>query len=302
MLKDEVKSSIEKGANWVFKIRNPDFGWGDIVGRHSDPMDTSELLFGLLKAKYDPEHPRIKESIKFVIEKIKGKYETLTKAPRNLMWPILMLVEAKESLEFLELKTLFSEVREKYEVKDGSWAFEADGEGNVYDTSMVIRAMLRMYKKRIEEKNKAIAWLKFIQNDDGGWGFYKKERTEVLPTSMAVIALVESGEPIDSLIIQKAIKIIQERRNVEGGWDATWEFSKKYTFDKFMHFTSPWALTALLITDVNPKSEIIQNAVKFILKQQDESGGWKVFKGLPAFSWGTGNALAALGEYLERID
>jgi squalene cyclase len=302
LLRDEVKNSIEKGINWMFKIRNPDFGWGDIVGRHSDPMDTSELLFGMLKAKHNPKDPRIKESIKFVIEKIKGKYETLTKAPRNLMWPILMLSEAKESLELPELKALLSEMKEKFKTKDGSWAFEVNGEGNVYDTSMAIRAMIRMYKKKTEEINNAIAWLKSIQNDDGGWGFYKKEKTDVLPTSMAVIALIESGEPTNSSTIQRAISIIQERRNVEGGWDATWELSKKYTFDKFMHFTSPWGLTALLISNIDPKSELIQNAVKFILKQQDENGGWKVFKELPAFSWGTGNALASLGEYLERID
>lgn len=301
MLKEEVKNSIEKGVNWLFNIRNPDFGWGDIVGRHSDPMDTSEALFGILKAKNNPKEPKIQESIKYVIEKIKERYETLTKAPRNLMWPILMLVEAKESIEFPELKTLLLEVEEKFKVNDGSWAFEINGEGNVYDTSMVIRAITRMYNKRTEETMKAIAWLKSIQNEDGGWGFYKREKTEALPTSMAVIALIESGELINSKIIQKAIGAIQKKKNIEGGWDATWEVSKKYTFDKFMHFTSPWSLTALLMANLDPNSGLIQNAIKFILKQQDESGGWKVFKELPAFSWGTGNALASLGEYLKRI-
>ncbi|MEM2897341.1 MAG: prenyltransferase/squalene oxidase repeat-containing protein [Candidatus Bathyarchaeia archaeon] len=301
-MKEDIKNSIEKGVDWLFKIRNPDFGWGDILGRNSDPMDTSEVLFGMLKAKHNPKDRRIQESVKFVIGKIKEGYETLTKAPRNLMWPILMLTEAKESLELPGLKKLLSEVKENYKAKDGSWAFEVNGEGNVYDTSMVIRAMVRLPKKNVEEINSAIAWLKSIQNDDGGWSFYNGEETNSLPTSMAVIALIESGESINSSIVQKAVSIIQGRRNLEGGWDATWEFSKKYTFDKFMHFTSPWGLTALLMANLNPMSELVQNAVRFVLKQQDESGGWKVFKELPAFSWGTGNALASLGEYLERID
>jgi squalene-hopene/tetraprenyl-beta-curcumene cyclase len=108
---------------------------------------------------------------------------------------------------------------------DGSFAplwfgcEEAPDEANtVYGTANVLLACLR--RKRADAiRERAVAWLRSVQNPDGGFGGCAGARSTAEETGLALRALVSSGVNSREACCERAAQWLVERQRADGSWD-----------------------------------------------------------------------------------
>ena len=117
-------------------------------------------------------------------------------------------------------------------------------------------------------------WLKSIQNDDGGWGKFKGDRSHVVNTSESILALLLMGEPRESVVIntgQRFIKRTLQNLNMQSKTEqdtaAEIEYARSY------------ALMGLALSnsydEVSTSSpDDIRIVVSWLQRNQDEEGYW----------------------------
>ena len=75
--------------------------------------------------------------------------------------------------------------------------------------------------------------------------------------------------------------------------------------DAYIHFSTPWTLTALLKSGMKATDEPIVRGMKYLMSFQDKNGGWPatdisiLAERLTRTTWATGNALMAIAAYLK---
>lgn len=67
---------------------------------------------------------------------------------------------------------------------------------------------------------KAAAYIKSLQNVDGGWAFMKSQESDVQETALAMQALLFSGEGSGSAVIKKGISYLLNKQTEDGDWNA----------------------------------------------------------------------------------
>ncbi len=117
-------------------------------------------------------------------------------------------------------------IREQEE--DGSW-FGRWGMNYVYGTWSVLSALNAIgYDRRLEPVQKAVAWLKRIQNADGGWGEggesyalgykgYEPAPSTSSQTAWALLGLMASGE-VDAPEVASGLRYLTETQAGDGFW------------------------------------------------------------------------------------
>jgi prenyltransferase beta subunit len=149
------------------------------------------------------------------------------------------------------------------------------------------------------------------QNPDGGWGSNEHYMSNSTDTSFALDALAISGFSEES-VIEPAIEYLKSRQNPDGGWggdvlvstiqvtknvlSAFNTYRERYALDDPVKRGISWligkqnpdggfgnsastvydtALALLLLKEYNTSSEIIGNALIFLLGLQSKDGSWK---------------------------
>jgi squalene-hopene/tetraprenyl-beta-curcumene cyclase len=110
---------------------------------------------------------------------------------------------------------------------DGSW-FGRWGVNYVYGTSSVLRALENLGLSSGSECQKAAAWLRSVQNADGGFGesilsYYDpvlkaKGKSTASQTAWGLIALLAEAGPDDPAVAH-AVEWLVTHQNEDGTWD-----------------------------------------------------------------------------------
>lgn len=301
-LLNEVEKGVKGGVDWLFKVRNSDFGWGDHAGVYSAASCTSESLIGFARCGLDMSSRRVQESLGLVRERILKRVSGVTKETRNAALPLIAVVEAGEEPTSRLAQSQLELVR-GYKLRKGGWPLKpGEKVSNIFDSAWALKSLVysKVSKAEISQTKK---WLYHVQKPDGGWSFYIQEKTSnVMCTAQVTHALVKAGDTIRTPSVKKAIQYLLKNRNSRGGWDVNWEIDIRHPpHNKWFHYTSPFAVLALIESGLDPRSDEITKGIQAILDEEDEEGGWKPLSNYRPFTWATAYALMALGEYSNRI-
>jgi squalene-hopene/tetraprenyl-beta-curcumene cyclase len=110
---------------------------------------------------------------------------------------------------------------------DGSW-YGRWGVNYIYGTGGVLRAMEPLELTRKGEAQRALEWLRSVQNPDGGFGetcsSYNDPRNKAKGTSTAsqtawaLIGMLAAGEPSDPAV-QRAVRHLVRTQSPDGQWE-----------------------------------------------------------------------------------
>ncbi len=218
-LKSEAKSgkqnsdfqeSIARGLNWMLSMQSDNGGWAAF-----DKNNVKEWLNGIPFADHgaclDPPTPDITARVLELLALIKNsKYAALL--------PLSIDHSIEKAVRFIEA------TQETWGPWWGRW-----GVNYIYGTWCVLQGLQAIgYDMKKPSILKAVAWLKSVQNADGGFGescqSYIEKRfipTSSSTTSQAAWALMGllAGEETMSPQAHRAAEFLIKNQNSTGGWD-----------------------------------------------------------------------------------
>ena len=303
-----LKKAIKKAARWSWRLRNEDFGWGNdaVVIRDSFVLDGAELMAGLMKAGISPSSSKMKQSLEWVKKELTAKDKWWIKSPeasKFFLWPVFVLLLAKEPASSPVISQALSELKQ-FKVPGKGWNNALGGDSNIYVTALALICLPKI-SATTEDLKEAKAWLMSVQNQDGSWGYYPTWRGENICTSIATWGLIEAGVK-DSKAVKKATQWLLACQRGDGHWQLNYEVGAMDGHgDAYIHFSTPWALTALLKSGMKATDEPMIRGMKYLLSFQDKNGGWPatdisiLAERLTRTTWATGNVLMAIAAYLK---
>ena len=119
------------------------------------------------------------------------------------------------------------ESQEKFGAWRGRW-----GVNFIYGTWCVLQGLAAIGENmKALPSQRAVAWLKSIQNADGGWGescqsdldhkYIPLTESTASQTAWALMALIAAGES-HSTSVERGIAWLQDHQNTQGGWDESY--------------------------------------------------------------------------------
>ena len=298
MKREAVRESIKKGIDFLWSIRNKDFGWGDHQNRPVDLSGCSESMFGMLRAGEDPQSELLGQSVSYVRSELrKSPNESWTrgeqlKSARSLAWPILMLGELGEGHDSQLVQGLLVEL-DRFHCKGEGWSAEVGTPSNVFDTSLIIWALSRWRNESVSMIDVPLTWVRESQGADGGWGFKRDVESNSISTSMATLLLTDLDGTTQST--KRALSWLTSRQLANPDEGVVLESLQYARYGKWIHYSTPYEVLAFLNAGFSIKSIEVAGRVNKILKEQDSSGGWKILPDYPPFTHATAHALVALG-------
>ena len=198
--KARMEAATRRGITWMLAMQNDDGGWG-AFDHNNDRRFLCQIPFADHNAMIDPSTADVTAR---VLECL-GRYG----------WPATHPV-IERAVRFLL----------KDQTEDGSW-FGRWGVNYVYGTSGVLRALETVALSAREYCQRAVGWLRSVQNSDGGFGesiasYYDPARKGIgvstaSQTAWGLIGLLAASEPEDPAIAL-AVKHLVEHQNINGSW------------------------------------------------------------------------------------
>lgn len=185
--------------------------------------------------------------------------------------------------------------------QDGSWS---GGRGNIinFDTEL---AMISLSEAGLEQENhkhsleKAKKWLLSQQYPskgpgwwyEGSWSWSYYEIPDADDTAYGVLALIHTGEPVNSPRVVSAINFLRFFQNNDGGWPT---FTKEsYGVDGSLVDITTHTIEAFLAAGISPDDPSIEKGVAFIKKTQSNDGNWMTYWARN-YTYGTYNGVVGL--------
>jgi sporulenol synthase len=176
-------------------------------------------------------------------------------------------------------------------VHPGGWGFSRSNTMNpdIDDTLASLSALSPLRGKGAEGEawERGLAWLLSMQNDDGGWSAFEKNKDK---RWLSLIPLKEGkqvwGDPssaditgrvlrflgehvgwtIDRPEVRRAWSWLYHHQRLDGSWFGRWGIAYLY---------GTWAaLTGLAAVGVPRHQPMIKKALKWLVSKQNEDGGW----------------------------
>ncbi len=94
---------------------------------------------------------------------------------------------------------------------DSGWAMQRGTQSDIFVTSWVIQGLEPVY-----DIDAQIAWLKQLQNDDGGFGKYRNSPSDPEITAVAIMALAAGNDPLNTRRV--AINYLTTVRQEDGSF------------------------------------------------------------------------------------
>lgn len=165
------------------------------------------------------------------------------------------------------------------------------------------------YDTSAPEVRKAIEFLKYNQLEVGSW-HARWGVTYIYGTCCVLLGLRDVKEDMSRPYIQKAVDWLISHQNFDGGWgESYWSYFKprfagmgKSTVEQ-----TAWSVIGLLAAGETPFSSTIQKGIKYILRLQNQDGGWTASYTAAALSpykhtlYGDIFGLQALGMYQNSL-
>ncbi|KAJ5872757.1 uncharacterized protein N7529_005110 [Penicillium soppii] len=155
----DSRASIVKAVQWIIGMQNNDGGWGafDI---HNDRLFLNKIPFSDMEALCDP-------STADVTGRILEAFGLLFQRPHNLPFDLIndMKLACDHAIHYLLIT----------QEQNGSW-YGRWGANYIYGTSNVVCGLALFSAWEAETSHvgnsldRAISWLRNVQNPDGGWG------------------------------------------------------------------------------------------------------------------------------------
>jgi squalene-hopene/tetraprenyl-beta-curcumene cyclase len=207
--KKRMETAVRGGIEWLVSMQNRDGGWG-AFDRDNDRAFLTEIPFADHNAMIDPSTADVTAR---VVECL-GRFG----------WPAAHPV-LQRAIFFLK----------KDQTEDGSW-YGRWGVNYVYGTSGVLRALETVKLTAQEYCQRAVAWLRTVQNPDGGFGetaasyedasLKGKGPSTPSQTAWGLIGLLAAGKtdqsapgPVADPSVGRAVRHLVETQNSDGSWD-----------------------------------------------------------------------------------
>jgi squalene-hopene/tetraprenyl-beta-curcumene cyclase len=198
-----LEQAVSRGLAWTLSMQNRDGGWG-AFDRDNNCAFLTRVPFADHNAMIDPSTADVTGRV----------LECLGRRGWSASHPIV-----KRGVKFLE----------RDQTAEGAW-YGRWGVNYVYGTSWVLRAMEALGLAAQPCCQRAAAWLRSVQNADGGWGescaSYDdpnlKGKGESTPsqTAWALIGLLATVPLSDPAVI-RGVRYLLDRQNSDGTWDET---------------------------------------------------------------------------------
>jgi len=227
-----VREAMRRGIDWVFAMQNRNGGWASF-DKDNDKMIFQEIPFADHNAMLDPATSDITAR---TLE-MAGFYGISKDDPR-----------IKKALKFL---------RNEQE-EDGSW-FGRWGVNYLYGTWQTLRGLARIGEDvQGTMCRKAVAWLKSVQNTDGGWGescksyddpihFKAKGPSTASQTAWALMGLLNAGD-LSSVEVRRGLQYLVRTQRRDGSWDEPWFTGTGFPrvfylrYHLYCHYFPLWAM------------------------------------------------------------
>jgi squalene-hopene/tetraprenyl-beta-curcumene cyclase len=198
---EPLRRSMRRGLEWFLSMQNADGGWG-AFDHENNLQFLNHIPFADHNAMLDPSTADVTARA--------------VECLGQMGWPA--------DHPILQRATAF--IRHE-QTEDGSW-FGRWGVNYVYGTSGVLRALETIGKSIGPEGQKAAAWLKSVQNSDGGFGesilsYYDetlkgKGKSTASQTAWGLIGLLAVVGPNDAHV-ERAVGWLVENQKADGSWD-----------------------------------------------------------------------------------
>ncbi|WP_162658857.1 squalene--hopene cyclase [Tuwongella immobilis] len=178
-----------------------------------------------------------------------------------------------------------------YDTQPGGWCFEYENAfyPDTDDTAMVLMALSRAKHLERHEAQPAVqrglAWLRAMQNQDGGWAAFDRDITlellERVPfadhnamldpscpdiTARVLEAFGHYGFHVGDPIVDRGIAFIRTHQQKNGSWLGRWGVNYLY---------GTWqVLQGLRAVGFSMHEPMIQRAVEWLKQVQNSDGGW----------------------------
>jgi squalene-hopene/tetraprenyl-beta-curcumene cyclase len=196
-----LESAIRRGLAWLVSMQNSDGGWG--------AFDHENNLQFLNHIPFADHNAMLDGSTADVTARV-------VECLGQMGWPSTHPA-IERALAFLRHE----------QTVDGAW-FGRWGVNYVYGTSGVLRALERVGMASEPCCQRAVSWLRSVQNPDGGFGesilsYYEpslkgKGESTASQTAWGLIGLLAVVEPGDSAV-ERAVSWLVSHQNQDGTWD-----------------------------------------------------------------------------------
>jgi len=132
-----------------------------------------------------------------------------------------------------------------------------------------------------EKRRKLVRELKSLQNPDGGWPWQlqKDKPSGISQTARNLELLLKAGENKDSNTAKRAVAFLFQNQKEDGGWSENPELKEAIPQDwnwistEQSGYQTADAINALIEAGYS-KDQRVAKAVSFLLRTQNEEGGW----------------------------
>ena len=195
-----MEQALRRGTAWALSMQNRDGGWG-AFDRDNDSTFLTRVPFADHNAMIDPSTSDLTGRVLEYLGRSK--------------WPASDS-RIQRAIHFLQ----------KDQTPEGPW-YGRWGVNYIYGTSGALRALETLGLQKGAESQRAVAWLRAVQNPDGGYGescaSYDDPRLKACghstpsQTAWALIGLLAAGE-ISEPAVKQAVGYLLEQQRENGTW------------------------------------------------------------------------------------
>ncbi len=195
-----LEQALRRGTAWVLSMQNRDGGWG-AFDRDNGSSFLTRVPFADHNAMIDPSTGDLAAR---VLEYL-GRSKWPASDPR-----------IRRAVRFLQ----------KDQEADGAW-YGRWGVNYIYGTSGALRALETVGLQNNEECQRAVAWLRSVQNSDGGFGescgsydepeLKGRGQSTASQTAWGLIGLLAAGDINEPAVKQSAAYLLAQQRD-NGTW------------------------------------------------------------------------------------
>jgi len=227
-----VREAMQRGLRWVFAMQNRNGGWASF-DKDNERMALQHIPFADHNAMLDPATSDITAR---TLEM--ASYFSIPREDPRIRRALAFLYREQEA--------------------DGSW-FGRWGVNYLYGTWQVLRGLARIGEDmRSAACQRAVEWLKSVQNPDGGWGetcrsyddptLYKaKGPSTASQTAWALMGLINANQA-DSIEVRKGLEYLMRTQRPDGSWDEPWFTGTGFPrvfylrYHLYCHYFPLWAM------------------------------------------------------------
>jgi len=317
----ELRKLQDDALRWLISVYDPAAcGWGWLAHIPPNEQNSAEVVVALIgHAENLSEHRQL--LVQCTERQLIKSEASITK---DWIWVAHALLQVKAARIYPDQTSLdkaignaLDKVNELWNMREGGWP-DCPGEPCQVTWTALALILLRDHLASAKVTG-AARFLAAAQNPDGGWGLWNITEAEIerqfqshprliarassqvasnaASTAMAALALSLTNSAPGR--VSKGANWLLTHTLETGGWPVFQQIGLRrdepYTY---RHFSTAWAIRALLVIDKNYiYDESVVAAIMYLIRLQDiATRGWRSSEDADPFTWATCNAMDAIAE------